>query len=95
MLAEKDWVNADIQELILNHEENLQGSGPNKKTKLSKVEQILSLVNVYDKKLITEGKTPSETIKELFTDELGNYDLKLLESFKTILKAEGLLDDDL
>lgn len=92
MLSEKPYVTKAVQELILNHEETLSGSGPNRKTKLTKLEAILSLVNTYDKKIVSSGNTPKEVLKELMVDELGNYELDLINKFKEVLQKEGILD---
>jgi len=91
-LKDKPWVNDDVMELVLNHEEVLSGLGPNKKKNLSTSEMILSLVNTYDKYILTKECTPSEAIKDLMINELGNYELDLINKFKEVLKSEGLLD---
>lgn len=91
ILAEKPYINAQVIELIENHEENLQGSGPHKKSKLSKVQEILSMVNSYDKKIITKKIPPETAIKEMMIDELGNYNLSLLTNFKSFLKEEKVI----
>jgi HD-GYP domain-containing protein (c-di-GMP phosphodiesterase class II) len=92
ILADRPYVNAQIIELVINHEEVLSGSGPNKKKKLSPSEEVLSLVNNYDKRVITAKIPAAQALKEIMIDELGNYDLKLLEKFKVVLQQEGLLD---
>lgn len=92
VLAEKPYVNKKTMELILNHEEVKSGDGPNKKTQLSQSEYILSLVNIYDKMCITTDMTPKEVIKEILIEELGNFELDLLNKFKAVLTEEGLLD---
>ncbi len=92
MLSNKSYVNKRILELVENHEEVKSGSGPNKKTKLTNLEEILSLVNCYDKVCVTQGLSASDAIKELSIDELGNYELDLINKFKSVLKNEGLLD---
>ncbi len=91
-LKDKPWVNPEVMELVINHEETLSGSGPNKKKKLSVSEMVLSLVNTYDKYVLTTGCTPGEAIKDMMINELGNYELDLINKFKEVLKAEGLLD---
>jgi putative nucleotidyltransferase with HDIG domain len=91
LLAERPYINAKVIELIESHEENLQGSGPLKKSKLSKTQEILSLVNTYDKKIITKGVTPAAAIKEMMIDELGNYNLELLNDFQGFLKQEKII----
>lgn len=90
-LKEKDFITKEIMELIETHEEILSGDGPLKVSKLSKLQEILSLVNRYDKKLITQDISPKEALQELMVDELGNYELKKLEKFKEVLTEEGIL----
>lgn len=92
ILQDKAYVNKQILELVENHEEVLSGMGPNKKKKLSKLEEILSMVNNYDKRIITTKASPSDTLKDMMIDELGNYNLDLLNEFKKVLNVEGLLE---
>lgn len=92
LLQEKPYVNKTILDLVENHEETLTGSGPNKKKKLTKLEEILSMVNNYDKRTITNKTTPMQTLKDMMIDEIGNYNLDLLNDFKKILQSQGLLD---
>jgi putative nucleotidyltransferase with HDIG domain len=92
VLADKPYVNKNTMDLITNHEEVKSGDGPNKKTKLSQAEFILSLVNIYDKMCITTDMTPKEVIKEILIEELGNFELDLLNKFKSVLTDEGLLE---
>jgi HD-GYP domain-containing protein (c-di-GMP phosphodiesterase class II) len=92
MLADRPYVNKNILELVANHEEVLSGLGPNKKKKLSKIEEILSMVNNYDKRMITNKTTPQQTLKDMMIDELGNYSLEMLNHFKKVLHEEGMLD---
>ncbi|ATH08537.1 hypothetical protein BIY24_11420 [Halobacteriovorax marinus] len=92
VLKDKPYVNQTSMELITNHEEVKSGHGPNKKTQLTQSEYILSLVNIYDKTIITTDLTPKEAIKEILIDELGNFELDLLNKFKEVLTEEGILD---
>ena len=92
LLKDKAYVTPAILELVVNHEEVQSGLGPNKKKKLSLSEEILSLVNNYDKRTITNKTSPAQTLKDMMIDELGNYELKLLNEFKKVLHSEGLLD---
>lgn len=91
LLQEKPYVNKNILELVANHEEVLSGSGPNKKKKLTKLEEILSMVNNYDKRIITNKTTPVQTLKDMMIDEIGNYSLEMLNELKKVLQSEGLL----
>ena len=92
LLKDRPYVTPAVLELVVNHEEVLSGLGPNKKKKLSLSEEILSLVNNYDKRTITNKTSPAQTLKDMMIDELGNYELKLLNDFKKVLQSEGLLD---
>lgn len=91
LLEKKPYVNKVILDLVANHEEVLSGMGPNKKKKLTKLEEILSMVNNYDKRLITNKTTPLQTLKDMMIDELGNYSLDMLNELKKALQTEGLL----
>ncbi|PJB54277.1 MAG: hypothetical protein CO099_02450 [Bdellovibrio sp. CG_4_9_14_3_um_filter_39_7] len=90
ILKEKPYATPEVMELVENHEENKSGSGPNKKTKLSRSEEILSLVNTYDKRVTIEGMKPQEAMKKMMIEELGNYELKSLQTLQEILKKEKL-----
>jgi hypothetical protein len=56
------------------------------------MEEVLSLVNVYDKKVLVNKKKPKEALKEMMIDEMGNYELDYLNKFKAFLKSEGILE---
>ena len=91
LLRDKPYINSEIIELIEYHEENLQGTGPHKIKKLSKTLEILSFVNTYDKICITKKQGPAEAMKTIMLEELGNYNLKLINDFKAFLKAEKMI----
>jgi HD-GYP domain-containing protein (c-di-GMP phosphodiesterase class II) len=92
LLQDKPYVNKVILDLVTNHEEVLSGLGPNKKKKLTKLEEILSMVNNYDKRMIANKTTPIQTLKEMMIDELGNYSLDMLNELKKALQSEGLFN---
>ena len=52
------------------------------------------MVNNYDKRIIADKLTPIQTLKNMMVDELGKYNLDLLNEFKKVLKSEGLLDEE-
>lgn len=87
ILKERKWINSEIMNLVENHEENLNGTGPFKKAKLSKLEEILALVNAYDKKVSSEGKSPTDAIKEFKIEEIGNYGLQTIQDLEKVIKA--------
>ena len=92
VLKNKPWVNTDVIEIAMNHEETLKGDGPNKKSKLTKSEMIISLVNRYDKEIVSTGCTPKEAMKNMMIDQVGSFDLDLINKFKEVLISEGLLE---
>lgn len=91
LLAEKPYINHFVIELIEYHEENLQGLGPHKQKKLSPPQEILCMVNTYDKLIYSNKRTPKEAIKSMMIDELGNFSLKMLGDFQKFLKEEGIV----
>lgn len=93
MISEKPYISPKVIELITYHEEVLSGEGPFKLKKLPPAVECLSLVNCYDKKILTSGHSPKESLKEMMVDELGNYQLELLNLFKKVLQKEGILND--
>ncbi|MBI2520627.1 MAG: HD domain-containing protein [Bdellovibrio sp.] len=92
MLANKPYVTPDIIEMVRHHEENHAGTGPLKVKKLTLSECILSLCNNYDKRVLTQKIHARQALKELQIEEMGNYDLKLLQAFTSVLHDEGLLE---
>lgn len=91
LLKDRPYINENIINYILNHEENLSGTGPLKKAKLSEGQSILNLVDTFDKRLTFQKMTGKEAIKYVEINEVGNFDLKLLGTFKEFLKSEGFL----
>ena len=92
MLTNRPYVTVDIIELIRHHDENQAGTGPLRAKKLTPSECILSLCNNYDKRILTQRIPARKAIKELQIEEMGNYDLKLLQAFTSVLQEEGLLE---
>jgi hypothetical protein len=41
---------------------------------------------------VSESIGPAEAIKELQINQVGNYNLQLIQDFKKVLKSEGILD---
>jgi len=82
---DKNFIPETIKNLIKYHEENLSGLGPHKLMHLDMPTQILSLVNRFDKTLIEQQCSIKEAFQHLTLNEIGNFDLKLLETFKKTL----------
>lgn len=85
---DKSFIPEAVKTLIRDHEENLSGTGPHKLTQLSISSQILALVNRFDKIVLEQGLIPKEAIQYLTLNEIGNYDLKLIELLKKTLTIE-------
>lgn len=82
VIEEKEFIPKSILTLVENHEENLSGFGPLGKTKLPLEQQILCLTNRYEEFMREQKLGPKKAIQELAINEVGNYDLKLIESLK-------------
>lgn len=91
LLERNPYVNPKILDLILHHEEKLGGTGyPDHLQKLELPQEILNICNCYDHKVTGLKMTPKQAIKSMQIDELGNYNLELINHLKDHLKKEGL-----
>jgi HD-GYP domain-containing protein (c-di-GMP phosphodiesterase class II) len=91
VLADKPFISKRVEELITYHEEDLNGMGPYKLTKLTPAQECLSLCNAFDKVLIATKQSPEEIYKMFQLDYIGRYELELIQRFELVLKEEGLL----
>jgi len=93
LYQDKEYATPEILDLIATHEEKSSGEGfPKKMTKLSEIQEVMSLACAYDRKVTCLKMGHSETIKSFSVDELGNYDLNLIKKLKSLLKEEGVLN---
>ncbi|MDB9787091.1 HD domain-containing protein [Bacteriovoracaceae bacterium] len=92
MLSSNKAITPEILDLILHHEEKLSGDGyPQRKSQLTFEQEALSMINCYDKKVTLLNLTPKEAVKSMKTDELGNYNLELINTFTKHLKEKELI----
>jgi HD-GYP domain-containing protein (c-di-GMP phosphodiesterase class II) len=91
VLKEKPYVNSQVTQLIEAHEEDLSGSGPLKKKKLTLAEEILSLSNSFDKYCMLNKQLPQAAFKMFQIDFMGKYDLEKITLLKNVLVKGGLL----
>ncbi len=91
ILQDRPYINPAILNLITLHEENRAGTGPEKNSKPTMIEEIMALVDCYDKKISFGKLTPKKALKELEIDEIGSYELNLISKLKTFLKDQGIL----
>ena len=86
-LQDKAFAEKDVLDLIMTHEENVSGQGfPEGLTKLSHSQEVLSLCAFYDREVTCLGKDPAEVYNSIMIDQMGNYNLELLKSFRKFLK---------
>jgi HD-GYP domain-containing protein (c-di-GMP phosphodiesterase class II) len=88
ILQDKSFAEKDVLDLIMAHEEKISGQGfPNKRTKLTTAQEVLSLCAFYDREVTCLGKDPKIVSNSLMIDQVGNYNLELLKQFKSFLKS--------
>jgi HD-GYP domain-containing protein (c-di-GMP phosphodiesterase class II) len=86
-LQDKSFVDKEVLELIITHEEKVSGEGfPKKLTKLTLAQEVLSLCAFYDREVTCLGKNPQEVLDAIMIEQVGNYNLELLKKFKAFLK---------
>ncbi len=91
ILADKEYVSKEILDAIAVHEEKNSGEGfPNKITNLSLEYQVLSLCSTFDRYASVLKVPTADVIKQISIDELGNFDLKMINALKKIIKDEGM-----
>lgn len=95
ILKDKPYVNAEILEMILNHEERKSGTGFPRGVKLTSLSQeIVALCSLYDRNVTYLKKSHKQTIKDMMIDELGNFNFELINKFKEVLRGENLSEVD-
>lgn len=90
-LKDRPWIKQGVLELIINHEEVLTGTGPNKLKKISLPIMVISLVNTYDKLVTISQMSPRAALMELTIKHIDHYDHDLINKFKDILIEEGVI----
>lgn len=80
-------INSTVLGIIASHEEKISGKGfPKGIKKLSPEEKIVSLSNRYALTVVGH-KTPKEQVfKDLFLNEIGSYDLELMNLLKKLME---------
>jgi len=94
LMKDKPFVNDNVKRMILHHEEKLNGAGLRGIQKIEEIDQVFSLVNLYEKKVSTYGKNYFDAMKEVFEEEVGNYSIKFIKKFKEFIESRGLFDED-
>lgn len=92
MLLGKKYVSRDVLDIILLHEERLDGKGyPAGVRKLDQVFQVVGLANLYDRRVTLEGVDPRAVYDEISKSKPLLYDQRLIEALKDVLVANNLL----
>lgn len=90
-LQGKDFVQPQLINLILHHEEKKSGNGfPGKLKDITMEESIFNLCCYYSRRVMCLRNSPEEVLATLMAEEVENYEMSLLQKFKTFLKDEGL-----
>lgn len=85
MLGEKKYIPKEMLGMIMNHEENLTGSGfPRGIKKMSTEEQIISLACRVVHQFHTLGISQQEIMKNFIVDQIGTYDLNIIKTLNKI-----------
>lgn len=91
ILQDKDFASEKVIELIMAHEEKQGGNGfPNKLSTLSPEIEVLSICCFYDREVTLLGKTRAEVLEDFNINQIGNYDLATMKSFKEFVQKAGL-----
>ncbi|MBQ7147323.1 MAG: HD-GYP domain-containing protein [Pseudobutyrivibrio sp.] len=93
ILKESSYISEDMRQGILNHHENLDGTGyPRglKGERIGKMARILAIVDVYDalvtKRSYKEGKTPAQSIEIMFTMS-NKFDMDIFKKFLSVVNV--------
>ena len=92
LLKTKDYVNPDIIRLVEVHEEELDGTGyPKRVNTLEPLEQIIGLVNAFDKRVTVLEMPADKAFQDLQQNCIGKYDLKYFKKLLELLKSEEIV----
>lgn len=92
VVKDKQHFDQQVIQIIMQHEELLDGSGyPQKLTdkKIDKLALICGVANSYDRLVTFEDVEPKEAIKRLMIEKVGRYPLEYLTALKAVLKEQN------
>lgn len=91
LLVDSDDISEDMRKAILNHHENIDGTGYPRQlsgNEIGKMAQIISIVDVYDalvtKRPYKEAKSPAEAIEMMFTMS-NKFNLDIFRTFLSVV----------
>lgn len=91
LLLGKKYVSKDVLDIILLHEERLDGQGfPGGVKKLDQIFQVVGLANLYDRLVTLEGKNPREAYDSIAALDPAPYEPELIKGLKDVLVANRI-----
>lgn len=92
LLDRKEYVNKNILDFVLTHEENKSGNGfPQGLQSLSPEQEVFSLCCAFDRMVSLLGMSIEEAFEDFKINQLGNYDLNLINAFKKMIISNELV----
>lgn len=90
-LSAKKHISKDILDIILMHEERLDGQGfPSGVKKVDQIFQLVGLANFYDRQVTFLGQTPQEAYTYIQSLRPAPYDERLIKGLKDVLVANRI-----
>lgn len=87
LLQDKEFASKEVLDLIITHEERVDGTGfPNKLNKLSILQEIHAICCYYDREVTLLNKASAEVISNMIIESVGKFNLETLNKFKAFLK---------
>ncbi len=78
-----------VLEYIIMHEERKTGLGfPNGEKKIPMENEIINMCACFDRKTTFYGMSVAEAVQSMKIDELGNFDLNMINKFAGLLKSQ-------
>ena len=91
VLQGKKYISKDIMDIILLHEERIDGKGyPGGVKKLDQIFQVVGLANMYDKLVTYDGLSPKDAYERIAKIDPPPYDKDLIKGLKDVLVANKL-----
>lgn len=91
ILQDKDFASPEVIDLVLSHEERLNGGGyPNKISKLEIHQEIIALVSYYDQRTTCFNENREDVLADLAVSQLGLFNLDTIKKFKEFIAKAGL-----
>lgn len=91
LLLNKKYVSRDVLDIILMHEERLDGQGyPAGVKKIDQIFQVVGLANFYDRMVTLEGRDPKYAYETIAKMNPAPYDKRLIQGLKDVLVSNKI-----